>query len=266
VRIHPTAFVDPAAKLADDVEVGPWCLVGPGVELGPGCRLGARVILEGTVLSGAGNQFGHGSIIGSEPQDFAFKPGTPSRVTIGDQNTFREYVTIHRGTGENGETCIGSECYLMTGCHVGHNARLGNGVILANNCLVGGHATICDAFLGGGGTLFHQFITAGPYAMSRGGSRYSKDIPPYCTGDCTNRVVGINTIGLRRAGFSPADRTEIRRAFKLLFRSGLNVSQAMDEAGRHTWGPPAQAFFDFAKNSRRGLCEGRPGRGDDDES
>ena len=256
--------MDPAARLADDVEIGPWCHVGPDVELGPGCILGARVILEGTVVAGASNRFGHGSIIGSEPQDFAFKPGTVSRVVIGNNNTFREYVTIHRGTGENGETRIESDCYLMTGCHVGHNARLGNRVILANNCLVAGHVTICDAFLGGGGTLFHQFITAGTFAMSRGGSRYSKDIPPYCTGDCANRVVGINTIGLRRAGFSPADRTEIRRAFKLLFRSGLNVSQALEEAERRPWGAPAKVLFDFAKNSKRGLCEGRPGRDDEE--
>lgn len=256
MRIHPTALVDPAATLAENVVVGAWSSVGPGVTLGSGCVVGERVTLEGTVVAGNANHFGHGSIVGSPPQDFAYRPEFQSGVQIGEGNTFRECVTIHRGTKDGSQTVIGNRCYLMTGSHLGHNACLGDGVILANNCLLGGYVTLHDGVVGGGATLFHQFITVGAYAITRGGSRYSKDIPPYCTGDMANLVVGINAVGLRRAGFSGQERSEIRTAFKLVFRSGLNVSQALEEGDKREWSPKAKVFFDFLRSSKRGLCAG----------
>jgi UDP-N-acetylglucosamine acyltransferase len=255
MKIAPSAQISPRAILGDDVEIGPDCVVQ------------ANAVIEGRTILGRGNFVGYGAVIGAPPQDFAWKDGVASETRIGDGNTFREYVTIHRGTKEGTATVVGDGCFLMVGTHLGHNVRLGNRVIIANNCLLAGYVDVDDGAVLGGGTVFHQFIRIGRLAMVRGGTRFGKDIPPYVSADGENLLSGINAVGLRRAGLSAEVRQEIRRAFKLLFRSGLNVRQALEQAGETTWSAEAQVFFDFVAASKRGVCQANrvPGDGDEDQ-
>lgn len=254
MKIHPTATISPRAIIGDDVEIGADCIVQ------------ANAIIEGRTTLGRGNFVGYGAVIGAPPQDFAFQEGVASETRIGDCNTFREYVTIHRGTKEGTATVIGEGCYLMVASHLGHNVQLGNRVIIANNCLLAGYVEVGDGAVLGGGTVFHQFLRIGQLAMVRGGTRFGKDIPPYVSADGENMLSGINAVGLRRSGLSSETRMEIKRAFKLVYRSGLNIRQALEQARETAWSPAAQAFLDFIASSKRGVCQANraPG-GDDDE-
>jgi UDP-N-acetylglucosamine acyltransferase len=253
MKIHPTAIVSPQARMADDVEIGAAALIGDQVTLGPGCVVQAHAILEGKTTLGADNFVGYGAILGTPPQDFAFESSVFSEVRIGDGNTFREYATVHRGTKEGTATVVGNGCYLMVGAHLGHNVQLGDKVIIANNCLLGGYVEVADGAVLGGGAVFHQFVRVGRLVMVCGGARFSKDIPPYLTGDRKDIVAGLNAIGLRRAGFSAEVRNEIKRAFKLIYWSGLNVSQAVEKSHESKWGPEAAAFLAFCSSSKRGI-------------
>jgi UDP-N-acetylglucosamine acyltransferase len=254
MRIHPTAIVAREAEVPEDVEIGPHAIIGQGVRLGPGCVIQANAILEGRTTLGAQNFIGYGAVIGATPQDFAFRETISSEVRIGDNNTLREYVTVHRGTKEGSATVVGNNCYLMVGTHLGHNVQLGDKVVIANNCLLAGYVEIGDGAVLGGGTVFHQFLRIGRLAMVRGGTRFGKDIPPYVSADGENLLSGINAVGLRRAGFSPEVRLEVKRAFKLVYWSGINVSQALERAKEQTWGPEAKQFFDFIAATKRGVC------------
>jgi UDP-N-acetylglucosamine acyltransferase len=254
MRIHPTAVVSPRAELASDVEVGPYAVVGDEVTLGAGNVVQAHAVIEGRTTLGSENFVGYGAIIGATPQDFAFRRSVVSEIRIGDGNTFREYVTIHRGTKEGSATVVANGCYLMVGTHLGHNVRLGSKVVIANNCLLAGYVEIGDGAILGGGTVFHQFLRVGALAMVRGGTRFGKDIPPYVAADGENMLSGVNAIGLRRAGLTTAVRLEIKRAFKLVYRSGVNISQALERAKESVWSPEAQLFFDFIAASQRGVC------------
>jgi len=254
MKIHPTAIVDPSARLAEDVEIGPHAIVGGEVTLGAGCVVQAHAVLESRVVMGSGNVIGHGAVIGAPPQDFAHRPEVSSGVRIGDNNRIREYVTIHRGTKEGTETTVGSGCFLMVGTHLGHNVSLADNVIVTNNCLLAGYVEVGEAAVLGGGSVFHQFMRIGRRAMIAGSSSFNKDIPPFVTANFRNLLVGINVIGLRRGGFSAAARMEIKRAFKLVYRSGLRVREALAEAEKSGWGPEAAEFFDFIRNSKRGTC------------
>lgn len=254
MNIHPTAIVDPAARLGGGVEIGPHAIIGAGVVLGAGCRVLAHAILEGDLVAGDNNTFGYGCVIGTPPQDFAFDPACHSGVRIGSHNTFREYVTIHRGTKEGSMTGVGDGCYLMVNAHMGHNSQLGNRVVMANDVLLAGYVEIGDGAIIAGGAMLHQFMRVGTLAMVRGGARVGKDVPPYTFAETKNQLLGINSIGLRRSGLSADARNEIRRAYKLVFRSGYNVSQALAEARKQTWGPEAAAFVDFVASSKRGVC------------
>jgi UDP-N-acetylglucosamine acyltransferase len=257
MRIHPTAIVADGAKLADDVEIGPFSIIGAEVEIGRGCSIGANVILEHRVVIGEGTKIGHGTIVGANPQDLGFdQTRRDTGVRIGRNNTIREHVTINRATAENGDTVVGDDNFLMTGCHVAHDCRIGSGAILANTVLMAGHVEVDDGAFLGGGSVFHQFIRIGKLAMVRGGCRFSKDIPPYCVGAGTNLSMGLNSIGLRRAGLSPEARMQLKRAFRLLYLSDLNVTQALEAASQETWGPEATMFFDFVRAAKkRGICD-----------
>jgi UDP-N-acetylglucosamine acyltransferase len=254
MKIHPTAVVSPRAELADDVEIGAYAIVGEDVTLGAGNVVQAHAVIEGRTTLGSGNFVGYGAIIGATPQDFAFRESVASEIRIGDGNTFREYVTIHRGTKEGSATVVANGCYLMVGTHLGHNVKLGDHVVIANNCLLAGYVEIGSGAVLGGGTVFHQFLRIGPLAMVRGGTRFGKDIPPFVSADGENLLSGINAIGLRRAGVAPAVRLEIKRAFKLIYWSGVNISQALERAKESTWSPEAQLFLDFIAASKRGVC------------
>lgn len=251
MKVHPSALVDPAAVLGAGVEIGPFAVVGPHVVLGKASVIHSHVVLEGAVRIGENNIIGAGSVIGGPPQDLAFKRETQSAVEIGDGNMIREHCTIHRGTMDGTSTVLGDGNFLMAGVHVGHNCKVGNGVIIANNCLLGGHVQIDDhAFLGGGST-FHQFMHVGRLVMVQGSSGFGKDIPPFLLAGEKNYAFGINTVGLRRAGFSSAERDEIKRAFKLLYRGGLNFRQAVEEAAATEFGPNGREFFAFVVNARK---------------
>jgi len=260
--IHPSAFVDPASRLAADVQVGPGVIIESGAVIGEGCRIQAHAVITGHVKMGTRNTVGYGAILGADPQDYDFKPGTKSEVLIGDDNIIREYVTIHRGTKEGSVTQVGDNNFLMVGVHLGHNASIGNRVIIANNCLLAGYVEVQDGAVLGGGSVFHQFLRVGRLCMVRGGERFPKDIPPFVSAYGTSMVAGINAVGLKRSGFSSETRLEIKRAFRLIYHSGLNITQALEESKKTSWGPEAQEFLDFiASAKKRGVCAVKPVRG-----
>ena len=254
-KIHPTALVDPNAKIGADVQIGPFSIVGPDVTIGGQTIVQSHVVIEGKVAIGRGSFIGHGAIIGAPPQDISFSPERKTKVEIGNDNIIREYCTIHRGSPNGSATEIGNNNFLMAGAHVGHNCLIGNNVIIANNCLLGGYVRVDDgAFLGGGST-FHQFMHIGRLVMVQGSSAFGKDLPPFVVAAERNCVFGLNIVGMRRAGLSANDRAEIKEAFKLLYLSGLNTSQALEKAGTMTFGAPAREFLDFvASSKKRGIC------------
>ncbi len=254
-KIHPTAIVDAAAQVGEDVEIGPFSLIGPKTVIGGGTIVQSNVVIEGIVTIGAGNLVGHGAIIGAPPQDLLFSPERKTKVEIGSGNVIREYCTIHRGSPEGSVTKIGDKNFLMAGAHVGHNCVIGNNVIIANNCLLAGHVRVDDGAFLGGGCLFHQHMHVGRLVIAQGGSAFGKDLPPFLLAAERNYVIGVNVVGLQRAGFSARDRDEIKSAFRLLYTSGLNISQALEKAGTMKFGPPAREFFEFVANAKkRGIC------------
>src|SRR6059058_6329235 len=265
VTIHPTAIVDPVARMGTDVEVGPFSIVGPQVTIGEKTIVQSHVVIEGDVTIGIGNFIGHGAVIGAPPQDVSFSPDRKTKVEIGNDNIIREYCTIHRGTVEGSATKIGDKNFLMSGAHIGHNCEIGNNVVIANNCLLAGYVRVDDgAFLGGGST-FHQFMHIGRLVMVQGSSAFGKDLPPFVIAAERNSVFGVNVVGLRRAGFSVQDRDELKAAFKLLYMSGLNISQALEKAAAMEFGAPAREFVDFVANAKkRGICPFK--RGTDDKT
>jgi len=224
----------------------------------------SHVVIEGEVLIGSGNFVGHGAIIGAPPQDVSFSPERKTNVEIGNDNIIREYCTIHRGSAEGSATKIGDKNFLMAATHIGHNCLIGNNIIIANNCLLAGHVRVDDgAFLGGGST-FHQLMKVGRLVMVQGSSAFGKDLPPFVIAAERNFVFGVNVVGLRRAGFSAKDRDEIKAAFKLIYMSGLNISQALEKAVKTKFGAPAREFLDFVANAKkRGICPAKRGMGDE---
>src|SRR5438034_2793928 len=255
VTIHPTAIVDPVARMGTDVEIGPFSVIGPQATIGEKTIVQSHVVIEGEVEIGTGNFVGHGAIIGAPPQDVSFSPERKTKVEIGNDNVIREYCTIHRGTAEGSATKIGDKNFLMAGAHVGHNCVVGNNVVIANNCLLAGFVRVDHgAFLGGGST-FHQFMHIGRLVMVQGSSAFGKDIPPFVIAAERNSVFGVNVVGLRRAGFSATDREEIKAAFKLIYLSGLNLGQALEKAATMNFAAPAREFLDFVANAKkRGIC------------
>jgi len=254
-KIHPTAIVGPDARIGVDVEIGPFSVIGPQAVIGQKTIVQSHVVIEGQVTIGSGNFIGHGAIIGAPPQDLSFSPERKTMVEIGNDNVIREYCTIHRGSPEGSVTRIGNKNFLMGGAHVGHNCAVGNNIVIANNCLLAGHVRVDDgAFLGGGST-FHQHMHVGRLVMVQGSSAFGKDLPPFVIAAERNSVFGINVIGLKRAGFSVQDRDEIKTAFKLLYTSGLNISQALEKGAALNLGAPAREFLDFVVNAKkRGIC------------
>lgn len=254
--IHSTAIIHPSAQLGQNVTVGPYAVIEGAARIGDGCTIHAHAIIGAHVTMGRDNVIGHGAFIGGDPQDFAFKPEVQSEVRIGDGNKIREYCTIHRGTTEGSATIVGDGCFLMAGAHLAHNVRLGNAVVIANNALLAGYVEVGDRVFIGGGAVFHQFIRIGRLTICQGISGFGKDIPPYVTAAQVNGVAGLNVIGLRRAGFNPEQRAEIKAAFDLLYRRGLNVSQALAAARERSWNEAAQVFWDFVAGAKKkGLCD-----------
>ena len=256
--IHPSALIEPGARLADDVHVGPFCWVRSGAVIGSGCRLVSHVSVHSGVTVGPRCVMHAGVVLGDEPQDLGFKSGTASFVEIGEGTVLREGVTVHVGTKEGTVTRIGRQCYLMANSHVAHNCTLADHVILANGALLGGYVEIGERCFISGNAMVHQFVRIGRLAMLGGGTGASKDVPPFCItrGVSLNQVTGLNTTGLRRAGFDAEARLAVKRAFKAVYFS----NQGTREAARAVLGadptPAQREFAEFILASKRGVSAG----------
>jgi UDP-N-acetylglucosamine acyltransferase len=253
--IHPTALIDPLANLHPSVEVGAYAIIEGPVRLGEGVRVEAHAQVIGQTTVGADCRIGRGAIIGGDPQDLGFDPKTSSGVVLGERNQIREHVTIHRGSKPGSMTRMGQDNYLMAGAHLAHDVVLGDKNILANAALLAGHVQVGSHTFIGGGAGFHQFIRLGDHCIIQGNGRYTQDIPHFCSAHGNNVIAGMNIIGMRRSGFTAADRAAVKAAFDLLYRSGLNLSQALAQAERQSWAEPAERFIHFFRNpSRKGVA------------
>ncbi len=264
--IHPTAIIEPGARLAANVEVGPWTYVGDGVEIGYGCSIGAHCVLKGPTRLGRDNRIFAFCSIGEQPQDKKFKGTEAVRLEIGDRNTIREYCSINRGTpGGGGVTSLGDDNWLMAYCHVAHDCRIGNHTIFANNATLAGHVEIHDYAILGGFTGVHQFCRVGESSFTAISAVIVKDVPPYVmAGGNTARARAINREGLRRRGFDRNAIAAITRAYKTLYRQGLLLEDALaelDEQARET--PEVARFVGFIRSARRGIVRSRRGDRDD---
>ena len=251
--IHPSAIIHPRAKLDSTVRVGPFAVIDEGVELGPHCLVGPHVYLAGLTTIGANNRFHAGCVIGDAPQDLKYK-NEPTRLRIGSDNVFREHVTAHRSTRPETETVIGSHNFLMANAHVAHNCVVGDHVIMANSTMLGGYAVVQDRAFLSGNCLVHQFARVGTLALMQGGAAISQDLPPFAISKRINEMCGLNVIGLRRAGFTPEQRSELKRLYHRLFRSGENLPVALAAARQEFSSAPAKILLDFVAEAKRGVC------------
>jgi UDP-N-acetylglucosamine acyltransferase len=252
--IHPTAIVERGAELGPGVVIGPYAYVGPRVILGEGTHVGLHAILEGRTVIGPRCQIHHGAAIGNIPQDLKFR-GAPTEVVIGHDTTVREYATVHAATGEGEATVVGDNVLLMAYTHVAHNCRIGNHVILANAVNLAGHVRIDEYAIIGGITPVHQFVAVGCHAFIGGGSRVPQDIPPFVKAAGNPlRACGLNAVGMDRRGIPPEVRLELKRAYRILYRSQLNVAQALDRITRELkLYPEVHEFVEFVRSSERGI-------------
>jgi UDP-N-acetylglucosamine acyltransferase len=253
-RIHASAIVDRKAVVSPDVRIGPWAIVGPRCVVGRGSVIEARATLEENVELGEGVTVGIGSVLGGKPQDLKFQ-GEDTSVVIGDGTTIREYVTINRGTSESLRTTVGRECFLMSYVHLAHDCHLGDGVIISNGTQLAGHVTVEDYAIISGLCAVHQFSRIGRHSFIGGCSRVPKDVPPFvkAVGNPI-RLFGLNSVGLRRRGFAEEVVAELKKAYRLLFRSELNVSQAIEQATSelHPF-PEVRDLIAFVETSGRGV-------------
>jgi UDP-N-acetylglucosamine acyltransferase len=256
MTIHHTAVIDPQAEVDADVTIGPYVVIEGPVKIKRGTSVMAHVYLTGWTEIGADNEIHPGAVIGDAPQDKAYK-GAETYLRIGDCNIIREHVQIHRGTTPGSATIVGNHNFLMAHSHIGHNCNLGDHVVLANGALIAGYVEIGNNVFISGNCVVHQFVRIGDYALMRGLSGTSRDVPPYAIIDWQHTVRGVNVVGLKRAGFDDKRIREIRRAFSLLFRKGRNLSLAVKELemqGRAN--SDVSALLDFIKSSKRGVCFG----------
>lgn len=255
MSIHPSAVIADSAKLGQNLSVGPFVVVEDHVTIGDNCVLDAASQLrKGTIL---GNEchIGSGAIVGADPQVIGFDSTISSGVKMGDNNVLREYVTIHRSSRDGDSTTLGDGNYLMTGTHFGHDCVVGDNNTMANNVLLAGHVTMGNHCFVGGASVFHQFVRVADYVMVQGLSGFSLDLPPYVMAAGVNYVAGINSVGLRRAGFDGNARKEIKEAFRMIYRSGKALKEALQEAESREWSEEAAAFFDFLRQeSKKGFC------------
>ncbi|MDP8215627.1 MAG: acyl-ACP--UDP-N-acetylglucosamine O-acyltransferase [Candidatus Euphemobacter frigidus] len=254
MSVHKTAIVDPAAEIDPGVEIGPYAIIEGKVKIAAGTRVMAHAYITSNTTIGPDNVIHPFAVLGHAPQDLSYR-GEESFLQIGRGNTFREGCSVHRGSKEGFATVIGDNNFLMGYCHVAHDCILGNEVIIANGALLAGHVHIADkAFISGNATI-HQFVEIGTLAMIGGLARVTKGVPPYMTVVGDSRVVSMNVVGLKRAGFTPEERVKIKRAYKLLYHSGLNVSQAVKAIEKEDLGPGAEAILNFISRARRGICK-----------
>lgn len=258
-EIHSLSYVDPRADLADDVKVGPFCYVEDDVVIGPGCVLDSHVTIKGGTTMGSNNYVGQGTVLGGDPQDRKYDRSSKTFLIIGNDNVFREYCTIHRATGEGKQTTIGNNCFIMAYSHVGHNGTIHNQVTIANNVGLSGHVTVEDLVTIGGMVGVHQFARIGKAAMVGGMSGVSRDVPPFVILSGRDTIIDINAVGLRRIGVNQQERLALHKAVKLLYKSELGLTNAMEIVRREVQLTPEVEYM-LAFEERR--FRGKNGRGD----
>lgn len=252
MAIHSTAVISPRAEIAPDVEIGPYAIIEDDVHIGAGCQIAAHAVIKRNTTLGERNRVFEHATLGGEPQDVRFK-GEPSRLLIGDDNLIRESVTIHRATGENKVTQIGSRNFLMIGVHIAHNCQLGDDCVFANGTALAGHIMAEDHVYLSSEVGVHQFVRLGRYAMVGGKTAIRQDVLPFVTADGNpSRIRGLNSVGLRRAGFSLEARLNLKRACHLLLRSGLPLETALRDMERLNDENVAH-LIKFVRASRRGF-------------
>ncbi len=259
----PTARISSTAQVAPDAEIGPNVIVGEHSSIGSGTVIMANAVIGPWTTIGRNNVIHYGAVVGHDPQDFGYK-GEENYVKIGDGNIIREYATIHRGNRAGTATVIGDNNFFMIQSHVAHNCVVENNIILAGGALLAGHVTVEDHAIVSGNCVVHQFCRIGKFAMMRGLSRTSRDVPPFCIMDETHLVKTLNLVGLRRNGFEQSRVRAIKKAFMLLFRGGLNMRENVEKAETELEiTDDVRYLLDFIRNSKRGVCFGKGGAGAD---
>lgn len=253
-RVHSLADVHPSARLGTDVEIGPYVMIGPHVTVGDRSRIAPRATLERNVRLGQEVRIGIGTVVGGDPQDLKYG-GEETWVEIGDGTVIREYSTVNRGTTASGLTRVGAGCFLMSYVHVAHDCRLGDGVIIANGTQLAGHVTIHDRAIVSGLVAIHQFVTIGSFAFVGGASRVNQDVPPFvkAVGNPVE-LYGLNSVGLRRGNYPLETVNALKRAYRLLFNSDLNLTQAAERVREQC--PPlpeVDLLLEFVAKSQRGV-------------
>lgn len=254
-RLHPTAIIHPEARLHDSVEVGPYAVIGPKVKIGAGTTIGPHAVIEGDTTIGERNRIFQFASVGAAPQDLKYA-GESTKLTIGDDNLIREFTTLHIGTaGGGGITKIGHKNLFMAYSHVAHDCVVGNGCVLANSAALAGHVEVGDFVILGGLAAVHQFTRIGKHAFIAGGAMVGMDVPPYCTaqGDRAE-LVGLNTVGLTRHGYTDEQVGRIKDAYKILFRSKLGLNEALSKLrAEHGGHVEIEHLLEFLTNSKRGI-------------
>lgn len=254
---HPTAVISPTAKIGDEVEIGPFCVVEAGATIGDGCKLASHVVIKQGTTLGPNNQIAEGAVLGGMPQHIHM-PENPGGVVIGSGNTIRENVTVHRALEEDEATIIGNNNLLMVNTHVAHDCRVGNNTIFANNAMLAGHVSVGDRAYLSGAAAVHQFCRIGTLAMVGGQSHIVKDVPPYVTIDgLSSLVVGLNQVGLRRAGFSAEDMRRLKAAYRVIYRSDLTWNEILVRLREEFAEGPSTQFYQFLSTTTRGIVPER---------
>lgn len=252
-RIHPTALISPEAELADDVQVGPHAIIEGRVKIGPGCVIKAHAYLIGPLTMGQGNTVFSSAVLGERPQHSHYQD-EPTGVEIGDDNIFREHVTVHRGTTHSWTTKIGSHNFFMVNAHVAHDCVVGNRCIFANGALLGGHCQVGDGAFLSGNSAVHQFVRIGRLALLSGCSATTKDMPPYAIQQGINIIQGINVVGMRRAGMNTEQIQNVKRAYRVIFREGQTLPSALAQVEKELGTAPEVAeLITFIRGSARGI-------------
>lgn len=254
--IHPTAIIQPEARIDEGVEIGPYAVIGEHVSIGSGTKVGPHAVIEGWTEIGKDNQIFQFASVGAEPQDLKFH-GEKSYLRIGDRNRIREFVTIHRGTEDGGgETVVGNDNLFMAYSHVAHDCMVGNNVILANCGTLAGHVTMDDFAILGGLSGVHQFSRVGAHAMIGGGSVVVQDVPPYVIAQGNHaKTAGLNLVGLKRRGFSEETVRAVKKAYRFVFRSGLRLDEALGKIESELdQSPELKEFVEFIRKSERGIA------------
>ncbi|CAN5326610.1 acyl-ACP--UDP-N-acetylglucosamine O-acyltransferase [soil metagenome] len=254
-EIHPTAIIDPTAKIGDGVRIGPYCVIHAGVNLGHGCWLQNHVTLAGPSTIGPDNRFYAYAAVGQQSQDLKYE-GEPTYLEIGQGNTFREFVTVNRGTSQGGKTVIGNHGNFLAYAHVAHDCTVGDHVIFSNNGTLAGHVSVGDHAILGGLTAVHQFCRIGAHSITGGCSKIVQDVPPFMVADGNPAVIrSVNAVGLQRRGFSEDSVRCVKQAYRTLFKRDLNFTQALDALRAHpsSADPAVSQLIAFVASSERGI-------------